>query len=80
MEQSKAIAKRIEEVCEQKGMNYKTLADACGEPARRIYRVMSGLLSCQAIILLVKICKALDVSLDEFFNSEELKEAFKEEK
>ena len=77
MEQSRAVAERIRELCEQKGKNYKSLAETCNEPAKRIYRVMAGGLGCQAILLLVKICKALDVTLDEFFDTDEMREAFK---
>lgn len=76
MEQSRALANRIKELCEEKGMNYASLAKICGEPAQRIYRVMAGAMSCQAILLLVKICKALDISLDEFFDTDELRDAF----
>lgn len=77
MEQSRALANRIKELCEEKGMNYACLAKTCGEPAKRIYRIMAGTMSCQAILLLVKICKGLDISLDEFFDTDELRDAFK---
>lgn len=76
MEHSRAIANRIKELCEEKGMNYTKLAERCGEPATRIYRVIAGTMSCQAILLLVKICKGLDISLDEFFDTDELKDIF----
>lgn len=76
MEHSRAIANRIKELCEEKGMNYTKLAETCGEPATRIYRVITGTMSCQAILLLVKICKGLDISLDEFFDTDELKDIF----
>ena len=74
MEESKVLANRIKELCEQQGMDYKQLADACEEPSRRMYRIMSGMMNCQNIITLIRICKALNVSLDEFFDTEEFKE------
>lgn len=76
MEQSRALANRIKELCEEKGMNHASLAKASGEPVKRIYRVMAGYMSCQSVLLLVRICKGLDVSLDEFFDTDEMREMF----
>lgn len=77
MEQSRALANRIRELCEEKDMNYVKLAERCGEPVKRIYRAMTGAMSSQAILLLVRICRGLDISLDEFFDTDELRDAFK---
>ncbi len=74
MEESKVLAKRIKELCAQQGMDYKQLAEACDEPSKRMYRIVSGMMNCQNILTLIKICKALNVSLDEFFDTEEFKE------
>ena len=74
MEESEVLANRIKELCKQQGMDYKQHADACEEPSRRMYRIMSGMMNCQNIITLIRICKALNVSLDEFFDTEEFKE------
>lgn len=76
MEQSRALANRIKELCEEKGMNYMCLAERSGEPVKRVYRFMAGAMSCQAILVLVKICRGLEISLDEFFDTEEIRDAF----
>ena len=74
MEESKVFAKRIKELCEEQGMEYKQLAEACQETPRRMYRIVSGMMNCQNILTTVKICKALNISMDEFFDTEEFKE------
>ena len=74
MEESKVFAKRIKDLCEEQGMEYKQLAEACQEPPRRMYRIVSGMMNCQNILTIVKICKALNISMDEFFDTEEFKE------
>jgi transcriptional regulator with XRE-family HTH domain len=77
MEQSRALANRIKELCKEKDMSQVGLAEACGEPVKRIYRAMAGTMSCQSVLFLVRICKGLDISLDEFFDTDELREVFK---
>ena len=77
MGKSSVLGKRIKELSKQKGIDAKNIAEVCGEPERRVLRVMNGQLGCEGIHFLVKLCKALDVSLDELFDTDEMREAFK---
>lgn len=77
MGKSSILGKRIKELSEQKGIDAKNIAEACGEPERKVLRAMYGSLGCEGIHFLVKLCKALDVSLDELFDTDEMRETFK---
>lgn len=70
MEQNKAIANRLKEVCAEKGMSYNDLADKTGIPLRRIQRLAMGCHSNPGVFLMLRICEALEISLDEFFKPE----------
>ena len=72
MERKEAIKNRIKELMEQKGMTYNTLAEKSGIPLRRVYRLATGMTYNPGVFTMIEICDALGVSLDEFFDTEEL--------
>lgn len=74
MDPNIVLSNRIKELMEQKGMNYVALAEKSGIPARRVYRIVNGLLSNPGIFVMMKVCKGLEVSLDEFVSPEEFDE------
>lgn len=74
MEQRDAIGKRIQDLMEQKGLNYNTLAEKSGVPLKRVYRLANSMNSNPSVFLMMQICDGLGVSLDEFFGAEEFKE------
>ena len=73
MEQQKVLAERIKALAKEKGLNYEKIATACNVPPRRIYRIMYGPGGVLNVFLFIKICKVLEVSFDEFFDTEEFR-------
>lgn len=70
MGQNMAIANRFKELCEEKGMNYNTFAEKSGIPVRRIYRLAWGNCSNPGVFFMLRVCDALEITVDEFFQSE----------
>ena len=75
MQQNEALAKRLKELMEEKGMDYRALAAKSGLPVKRVYRMVMGVTSNPGVFVMMQICKGLGVTLDEFFEAEEF-EAF----
>ena len=71
------LGKRLEEVCEQKGITYRELAAKLNAPVQRLYRIAWGNRTNPGIFDMIRICNALEISLDEFFGTEEVKEFMK---
>lgn len=74
MDQSTAIADRIIQVCEEKNMSLEELAKKSDISLRTIYRMTHGMTGNRGIFMMISICDALGITLDEFFGSEEFKE------
>ena len=70
-EQNKVLANRLKELCEEKEMTYAQLAQKSGLPVRKIQRMAYGMVTDPGIFIMMRICKALDVTLDEFVANEE---------
>ena len=71
---SAALANRLKQVCQEKNITYRELGDKIGMPAKRIQRIAYGLTENPGIYTIISICDGLEISLDEFFNTEEFKE------
>lgn len=74
MEQNKALAKRLKELMEEKGESYRSLADKCNLPIRRLQRMGMGMTSNPSVFIMMRICDTLGVTLDEFFGTDDFKE------
>ena len=74
MEPNKALADRLKSLCEEKGMSYKELAEKSGLPVKRVYRLTYGVNTSPSIYVMLRICDALEITVDEFFSTEEFKE------
>lgn len=65
------VVKRIKELAEAKGWSVYKLAVESGLTTSTLYSIMSG--NNQPTVYTVELlCEALDVSLSEFFNNEEI--------
>lgn len=69
MTAKQAVAARIAELCEQRGMAVNALANLCGMPPSTIYSMLNSKSKNPGIVSLQKICDGLDISLREFFDS-----------
>lgn len=74
MEQNLVIANRLKGLCEEKNLSYNALAERSGVPVKRIYRIAYGNVSNPSVFVMLRICDGLEISLDEFFGTEEFKE------
>ena len=73
MEQNVVLAKRLKELMEVKGISFGELAQKSGLDARRLHRIANGVVSNPSVFVMMRICNGLEVTLDEFFGTEELK-------
>jgi transcriptional regulator with XRE-family HTH domain len=74
MEQNIVLANRVYQLREERNMNYNDLAEKSGLPLRGVYRIAQGGVSNPGVFVMMKLCKGLGVSLDEFFGTEEFNE------
>ena len=73
METNVLLGNRLKDVCAQKNMTYQMLAEKSGVPVRRVYRLYHGMTSNPGVFVMLDICKALDITVDEFFGTDEFK-------
>lgn len=71
MEQNITLSNRLKEVCTEKGVDCKTLAEKSGLPVKRVYRLVNGLVSNPSVFVMLRICDTLEISMDEFFKTQE---------
>jgi DNA-binding Xre family transcriptional regulator len=63
-----ATAKRIENLCKQKGIVYNELANICGVTPSTIYSIFDRSRKNITLSTVKKICDGLDITLGEFFS------------
>ena len=78
MTTSTALCNRIKGLCKEHNISYRELAQKSGVPESRIRRMYYGAVGNPGVFMMMKICNVFGISLDEFFDTEEFKEALKE--
>ena len=73
-----ALRGRIKQLCMEKGMSYYTLSYKSTIPLTTLLHITEGSTKNPGIYTIMKICDGLDVSLKEFFDTDEFKEAMVE--
>lgn len=68
MDTRKAVAKRIKDLCEGKGITIYRLTQLSGVPHSTLTSIFSGTSKNPGIVTISKICKALDIPLSKFFD------------
>ena len=63
-----AVARRIQELCVQRGLAINALANLCGVPPSTIYSMLNAKSQNPGIISIQKICDGLEISIREFFD------------
>ena len=66
-----AMAKRIYELCDDKGLNPSSLATICGMDRSTIYNVLGKKSQRPEVKTMKKICDGLELTLGEFFSTPE---------
>lgn len=70
MKTSEAIIKRINEICNEKGVN---VCDAClkgGKSPSAVYDLIKGRTKCPKVTTIKSFCEGVGMTLSEFFNKD----------
>ncbi len=68
-----AIGNRITELCNEKNITINRLSTIAGVPRSTIKNILYGKSSNPGIITIKKICDGLEISLADFFDTDELR-------
>ncbi len=70
MKLNEAIAKRIEEICQQKGISVCQAALGGGKSPSAIYDLQKGRTKCSNLVTIQSFCEGAGITLSEFFSRE----------
>ncbi|MDI9496827.1 MAG: helix-turn-helix transcriptional regulator [Bacillota bacterium] len=65
-----AVIKRINEICDERGIAVNKLANISGITPSTVYSVYNSDRKDLGIVLIKKICDGFEISLEEFFSSD----------
>ena len=68
MNAKEVVARRIQELCVQRGLAINALANLCGVPPSTIYSMLNAKSQNPGIISIQKVCDGLEISVREFFD------------
>ena len=68
------VVKRFKSICESRGITYNHLANISGVTPSTVYSLMDSRRKEVTINLIKILCDGLDMSLKDFFDSEEFEE------
>lgn len=68
------VVKRFKSICEKRGFTYNHLANISGVTPSTVYSLMDSRRKEVTINLIKILCDGLDMSLKDFFDSEEFEE------
>ena len=70
MDTREAIARRIRELCRQRGITPNGLATTSAVPQATIKSILNGESKNPGAVTIKKLCDGLGISIEEFFHSE----------
>ena len=70
MNAKEAVAKRIIELCDERGIAVNALANKTGVSPSTIYSMLNDKSQNPGVVSLHKICYGFDITLRDFFNSD----------
>lgn len=73
MNTQEAIAKRITQLCKERQITINRLATISGIPRSTVKNIFYGKSKNTGIITLKKICDGLEITLPDFFDTDELR-------
>ncbi len=73
MDTRKAVANRLLELCEEKGLSVNALARSSAVPPSTLKNIINGGSRNAGVVTLKKLCDGLEISLYDFFNTEAFK-------
>lgn len=69
MKLNEAIVKRINEICEQKGISVCEATLNGGKSPSAIYDLVKGRTKCSKVITIQRFCEGAGITLSEFFDA-----------
>ena len=75
MNLNNAIIKRIEEICQQKGINVCEASLGGGKSPSAIYDLIKGRTRCSKVITVKRFCEGAGITLSEFFDRDYFNES-----
>lgn len=78
METSQIIVDRITDLCRQRDITVGKLCTKAGATSSTVSDIMNGVTKNPGVITIKKLCDALDMTLGEFFSTEEFDNAEQE--
>lgn len=76
--QQSILINRIEELCKEKKYSYYTLSYKSSVPLTTLIHIMDGTSKNPGIFTVIKICDGLEISLRDFFDTDDFREMLKE--
>lgn len=70
-DEQKRLARRINDLCKQKGISYYVLSYKSAVPLTTLIHIVDGSTKNPGIYTIFKLCDGLGITLKEFFDSEE---------
>ncbi len=74
MKLNEAITKRINEICEQKGISVCEAALKGGKSPSAIYDLAKGRTKCSKVVTVQRFCEGAEITLSDFFDSDYFKD------
>ena len=69
----KLLAERVNELCKEKKLTYEELSSKAEVPIETVLQMADGSVKNPGIFAIAKNCEGLDVSLKDFFDTEEFR-------
>lgn len=70
MKLNEAIIKRINDICDEKGISVCEAALGGGKSPSAIYDLVKGRTKCSKVTTILSFCEGAGITLSEFFNTE----------
>lgn len=70
MRLNEAISKRIQEICEEKGVSVCGASLGGGKSPSAIYDLVKGRTQCSKVVTIQRFCEGAGITLAEFFDRE----------
>lgn len=65
------VIRRLEDLCRERNMSFNALATASGISASTVKNILNGASKNPGVVTIKKICDGLDITIVDFFNTEE---------
>lgn len=69
--QQKILANRINDLCKKQGISYYTLSYKSAVPLTTLLHIVDGSTKNPGVLTIIKICEGLEISVKDFFDTEE---------